>query len=241
MGFVRKALAVVGKADMELDPSIPATYVAGQCLRYGLMLARGCLKRLGRTRGSGVLFIGRNVRVKCADRLECGPQVRLQDGCFIDALSTDGVRLRGGVLLGRNCRVECTGSLASVGKGLVVGEGSTFGSDCYFGAAGGIEIGADVMAGQYVRFHSENHCFADPIVPIRSQGVTHEGIRVGHGCWIGAGAVFLDGSSLGEGCVVAANAVVTKEFPAGSIVAGVPAKVIGNRFKDEKTANVKRP
>lgn len=53
--------------------------------------------------------------------------------------------------------------------------------------------------------------------------------------------MFLDGSSLGEGCVVAANAVVTKEFPAGSIVAGVPAKVIGNRFKDEKTANVKRP
>ena len=54
---------------------------------------------------------------------------------------------------------------------------------------------------------------------------------MGNNCWIGAGAVFLDGAELGDGCVVAANAVVTKQFPANSIVGGVPAKVLRERGK----------
>lgn len=62
MDFVKKAFAVVGKGDMVLDPSIPATYVAGLCLRYGLMRVRGRLKRLGKTRGSSALFVGRGAR-----------------------------------------------------------------------------------------------------------------------------------------------------------------------------------
>ena len=98
-----------------------------------------------------------------------------------------------------------------------------------FGAAGGITVGSDVIAGQNVRFHSENHRFDDPDLPIRQQGVTHRGITVGNNCWIGAGAVFLDGAALGDGCVVGANAVVTKAFPANSVIAGVPAKVLQMR------------
>ena len=133
------------------------------------------------------------------------------------------------VVLGRNTRIESTGSLQSVGKGVKIGDRSTFGSDCFFGAAGGIEIGNDVVAGQYIRFHSENHSYDDKDVLIKDQGVTHKGIRIGNNCWIGAGAVFLDGSELGDGCVVAANAVVTKKFPADSVVGGVPAKLIKKR------------
>lgn len=113
-----------------------------------------------------------------------------------------------------------------------IGNRSTFGSDCYFGAAGGIEIGDDVMAGQYIRFHSENHNFNDMTKLIREQGVTHKGIKIGNDCWIGAGAVFLDGSELGDGCVVAANAVVTRRFPENSVIGGVPAKVLYVRGKN---------
>lgn len=58
--------------------------------------------------------------------------------------------------LGRNTRIECTGPLKSIGKGIKIGDRSTFGSDCYFGAAGGIVIGCDVAGGQYTRFHSGN-------------------------------------------------------------------------------------
>ena len=48
-------------------------------------------------------------------------------------------------------------------------------------------------------------------------------------CWIGAGAMILDGVRIGRGCVIAAGAVVTRDMPAYSVVAGVPARVIKSR------------
>lgn len=136
------------------------------------------------------------------------------------------------VVIGRNSRIECTGGLQSIGKGIKIGDRTTFGNDCMFGAAGGIDIGDDVVAGQFIRFHSENHQYSDTTKLIREQGVTHKGIKVGNNCWIGAGAVFLDGAELGDGCVVGANAIVTKKFPNNTVIAGVPAKVIATRERD---------
>ena len=98
-----------------------------------------------------------------------------------------------------------------------------------FGAAGGIEIGDDVIAGQFIRLHSENHNFNDLTKLIKEQGITHQGIKIGNNCWIGSGAIFLDGSELGDGCVVGANAVVTKKFPSNVVLAGIPARIIRKR------------
>jgi maltose O-acetyltransferase len=47
--------------------------------------------------------------------------------------------------------------------------------------------------------------------------------------WIGHRAIIMPGVTIGRGAVVAAGAVVTKSIPAMSIVAGVPAKIIGQR------------
>lgn len=158
-----------------------------------------------------------------------GAKTKLQDGVYIDALSQDGVLLGDHVVIGRNTRIECTGSLQNVGKGVKIGNRTTFGSDCYFGAAGGIKIGNDVIAGQYIRFHSENHNYSDMSKLIREQGVTHKGIKIGNSCWIGTGTVFLDGTELEGGCVVGANAVVTPKFPSNVVIAGIPAKIINQR------------
>ncbi|MEI7766684.1 MAG: DapH/DapD/GlmU-related protein [Phycisphaerae bacterium] len=64
---------------------------------------------------------------------------------------------------------------------------------------------------------------------------TEPGIIVGPDCWIGYGAIIVSGVTLGRGVVVAAGAVVTKDVPAYSIVAGVPAKVVGMRFTPEES------
>lgn len=56
--------------------------------------------------------------------------------------------------------------------------------------------------------------------------------RLADNCWIGMRAMLMPGISIGEGAVVAANAVVTKDVPAYSIVAGNPAKVIKHRFDE---------
>lgn len=52
-------------------------------------------------------------------------------------------------------------------------------------------------------------------------------IVIGNRVWVGTGAIILKGVSIGDGAVVAAGAVVTRDVPAGSIVAGSPAKVVG--------------
>jgi acetyltransferase-like isoleucine patch superfamily enzyme len=54
-------------------------------------------------------------------------------------------------------------------------------------------------------------------------------VDIGPYCWIGANATILKGVTLGKGCVVGAGAVVTKSFPEGSVIAGVPAKLIRTR------------
>lgn len=232
MGVLDKLLKIAGKDDFQLDSSIGTGYILRQCWKYGWMMIRGKHFSLGHGQIANDVFVGKNVKVIEKKYLTIGEKTKLQDGVYIDALSREGVQIGENVVIGRNTRIECTGGLQSVGKGVKIGDRTTFGNDCMFGAAGGIEIGDDVVAGQYIRFHSENHKFNDMTTLIRKQGVTHKGIKIGNNCWIGAGTVFLDGAELGEGCVVGANAVVTKKFPSNAVIAGIPASVI--RFRDKE-------
>lgn len=216
-------MKLAGKQDFELDNDIPTSYIMRLCWQYGRMLIRGFFRGL---RG---VFVGKKVKIYCKNRLSVGRKTKIRDGVKIDCLSSDGVTIGSDCVIGANSKIECTGSLSHIGKGITIGDRTTFGSDCYFGAAGGIQIGNDVVAGQYIRFHSENHNFNDTTKLIRNQGVTHKGIKIGNNCWIGAGAVFLDGAELGDGCVVGANAVVTKNFPPDSVLVGIPARIIKKR------------
>lgn len=134
-----------------------------------------------------------------------------------------------GVSIGKRCIIRASGSLMAVGKGLVIGAYSSMGNDCFIGAAGGVVIGEHVAMGQNVRFHSENHNYANPDIPIHEQGVTNKGIVIGNDCWVGAGVVFLDGVHVGDGCVIGANSVVTKDIPSMTVAAGAPARVMAVR------------
>jgi hypothetical protein len=57
-------------------------------------------------------------------------------------------------------------------------------------------------------------------------------VHIGHDVWIGHGAVVLPGRSVGNGAVIAAGAIVTKDVPAYTIVAGNPARPIRRRFPE---------
>jgi phosphonate metabolism protein (transferase hexapeptide repeat family) len=56
--------------------------------------------------------------------------------------------------------------------------------------------------------------------------------RIGHDMWIGHGAMVMAGVTIGTGAVIGAGAVVTRDVAPYHIVAGVPAKPIGQRFAD---------
>ena len=65
-------------------------------------------------------------------------------------------------------------------------------------------------------------------------------VVIGHDVWIGHGAVVMPGVSIGNGAVVGANAVVTRDIPAYTIVAGVPARPLRRRFSEEVAARIER-
>lgn len=97
--------------------------------------------------------------------------------------------------------------------------------DLTIDACGHVEIGDGNMFGPGVYITDSNHTYGGGTAPHKLPMDVGK-VRIGNNCWVGAHAVILKDVELGDGCVVGAGAVVTKSFPAGSIVAGVPAKLI---------------
>ena len=65
-------------------------------------------------------------------------------------------------------------------------------------------------------------------------------VEIGHDVWIGHGAIVLPGRNIGTGAVVAAGAIVNRDVPAYTIVAGNPARPIRRRFADENADRLMR-
>jgi acetyltransferase-like isoleucine patch superfamily enzyme len=106
-----------------------------------------------------------------------------------------------------------------------IGNYNYFNRNLMIDACGYVEIGDKNMFGPDVYITDSNHKFGGGAAPHTLPMDVGE-VRIGNHCWIGAGVIVLKDVELGDGCVVGAGAVVTRSFPAGSIVAGVPAKVI---------------
>jgi acetyltransferase-like isoleucine patch superfamily enzyme len=210
-----------------IDERVPAGYLLRLVNARACMLLRGYVSGI---KNGGLLFFSWKAKVKMRSMLRVGRSVTISSGVYIDALSSEGVILGDNVAVGRFTRIECTGNLQHLGRGLKVGNNTGLGIACFYGCAGGISIGKDVMVGDFVSFHAENHVTADITVPMRLQGVEHRGIVIGNNCWIGAKATILDGAIVQDGCVIAAGAVVAAGvYKANSIYGGVPAKLIKYR------------
>ncbi len=95
--------------------------------------------------------------------------------------------------------------------------------NCYIQGINGVHIGDDTIFAPGVKIISANHAFAD-----FNSWPKKDPVIIGRHCWLGANAVILPGVTLGDNVIVGAGAVVTKSVPSNTIVAGVPARPIGN-------------
>ncbi len=96
------------------------------------------------------------------------------------------------------------------------------------GGANGVVIGNDTRIATGTAIYAFNH-LTEPDRLVRDQPVRSQGIRIGCDVWIGANVNITDGVTIGDHAVIAMGAVVTKDVPEWAIVAGVPAKMIGDR------------
>lgn len=116
------------------------------------------------------------------------------------------------------------------GVNLHIGKGSIIGDNCILDARQGIYIGENVNLSSEVHLWTEAHDVNDPY--FRSMPCNHGPIHIGNRAWLGSNVTVLDNVSIGEGAVVCSGAVVTKDVEPYAIVAGIPAKKIGERSKD---------
>jgi maltose O-acetyltransferase len=99
---------------------------------------------------------------------------------------------------------------------------------------GPITIGDNVMMGPDTLIHTENHETSSVEVPMIDQGITaRRPVVVGDDVWLGARVIILPGVRIGDGTVVGAGAVVAKDMPSYSIVAGNPCRVVRHRVPPE--------
>lgn len=199
-------------------------------LSRAIQVLRGILLIPFLKQANGMLFIGRRVKINHAYQLSTGKNTIIEDNVYINALSEQGIVIGNNVSIARDCIIICTGIIAQKGKGITIGEGTGINARAYLSGQGGIEIGRNVIFGPEVKIFSENHNYNDPQQPIKAQGVTRKGVKIGDNCWLGAGVTVLDGVTIAQGCVIAAGSVVTRSIPENSIAAGVPAKIIKNRI-----------
>ena len=93
---------------------------------------------------------------------------------------------------------------------------------CSFLDMGTITIEDDVLIGPKVNLITEEH----PLKPEERRSLRVKPIHIKRNAWIGASATLLPGVTVGENAVIAAGALVNRDVPKNTIVAGIPAKVI---------------
>lgn len=126
---------------------------------------------------------------------------------------------------GTNINIEKGAEFSSL---VEIGDNSGIGVNCVL--SGKVIIGDNVMMGPEVYIYTSNHSFRRLDIPMCEQGYSSEKpVILGNDIWIGSRVTILPGVTIGNGAIIGASSVVTKDVEAYQIVAGNPAKVIGNR------------
>jgi acetyltransferase-like isoleucine patch superfamily enzyme len=113
------------------------------------------------------------------------------------------------------------------GQKTYIGKNTHINHGCFFDTRGGLRIGENVSISHNVSIITVTHDTQSYNFRLKSARV-----RIDDFAWIGLNATILQGVIIGKGAVVAAGAVVTKDVQPFEIVAGVPARKIGNRNCD---------
>ncbi len=111
-------------------------------------------------------------------------------------------------------------------SGLSIGDNVSVHRACYVDAQGGITIGSNVSIAHATSLLSFEHGWEDVRVPIKYNPLRLAPVVIEDDVWVGCGCRILAGVRIETRTIVAAGAVVTKNVPRGSVVGGIPARVL---------------
>jgi acetyltransferase-like isoleucine patch superfamily enzyme len=106
-------------------------------------------------------------------------------------------------------RVGLSGSIIVAGNSIDIGEDTILGAGCMV-------------------LDNDFHSLGSGFTWLNEYSKNSKPVKIGRGCFIGTRSIILKGVTLGDRVIVGAGSVVTKDFPAFTIVAGNPARIIGS-------------
>jgi len=177
------------------------------------------LRRLGR--------FGKNTYVSPRAYLRFPARIRLGDHVVVDRyarLVANGAKAR--IDIGDASAVFPYALLRTDGGAIQIGRFCAVHDYTVIYGYGGVHIGDDVHIASHTVIVASDHDYALLGTERFSCDLSGKGIHIEDSVWIGANVVVLDGVRIGRGSVVGAGAVVSRDIPAHSLALGVPARVV---------------
>ena len=194
-------------------------WVIGQIERplirvYGVLASAHTCYRTARLQRRFAKFgkgstLGKDMVVVNPQDITVGNNTNFQRGCVVESWHFQYVNVYGSITIGDNCN---------------------FGEYTHITAINKVKIGSGVLTGRFVVITDNTHGKVDYSdigkIPEEREVTSKGPTIIEDNVWLGDKAAILPGVRIGKGAIIAANAVVTKDVPAYTIVAGVPAKII---------------
>ena len=167
---------------------------------------------------------------------EFGKGTSIHPSCEVARGSAPRIALGNYVYLAPDVWLNVEGECLETAPTIALGSGCRIGRRSVISAKNQIKLEDDVLLAPGVLIMDHNHEYSDTERSIHAQGTTPGGrITIERNCWLGYGAVIFCAKgnlTLGRNSVVGANCVVTRSFPAYSVVAGNPAKLVKRYDQD---------
>lgn len=173
-------------------------------IKKGLARMRGVIYCFATKKRIKKIRIYENVEFKNMKNIIIGNNTTIEHDSQMYVINSEGVK--GQILIGNNVHI---------------------GPYNRFASAYNVVIEDDVLFAAYVHITDHSHEYRNIEYPVHKQGIFSNGsVHIGEGSWIGIKAEILSGVTIGKHCVIGVGAVVTKDVPDYSVVAGVPARII---------------